>query len=83
MIVIVSFQTWQDLKKNVKNKAIQIKKHANATGGGGPPEKMDDTDETVLDLINPISFEGIPNVEESEINFKLGNNMENNNQVSN
>ena len=49
-----------DLKVDVKKKAADIRRHRQATGGGGPPDQtLGTAEELLLSTINPQLFEGI------------------------
>lgn len=69
------FQTWQDLKRNTKHKASQVKKHMQCTGGGEPAEDFTPQEHEILDIITNTSTHGHEEVEESSVNFQFEVNL--------
>lgn len=61
-------QTWQDIKKNTKSKAVAAQKYVLGTGGGPPVKNLNEFDNKILEIMCP-EVEGLPNLEETPINF--------------
>lgn len=62
-------QTWQDIKKNTKTKAVVIKRHVYGNGGGEPSQQMTIADTEVLEMISLIQINGIENIKEMPLTF--------------
>ncbi|CAG9773203.1 unnamed protein product [Ceutorhynchus assimilis] len=70
-------KTWTDLKKNTKNKAANINKYQQGTGGGPPmPEdkQMTNIEKDILEIIGTVMQSGIKNVSETPLVFDFDNN---------
>ncbi|KAK9711825.1 Myb/SANT-like DNA-binding domain [Popillia japonica] len=67
-------KTWQDMKKNTKAKAVEVKKYAIGTigTGGGEPSKilLNAIDNKIMDIISPTLTEGLETVSETQAQFE-------------
>ncbi|CAH0561732.1 unnamed protein product [Brassicogethes aeneus] len=59
-------KTWQDMKKSAKRKNSQLKKYMGGTGGGPSRPLISEENEAVLNIMNTTSYEGDPNIQESD-----------------
>ncbi|XP_042900080.1 nuclear apoptosis-inducing factor 1 [Parasteatoda tepidariorum] len=51
---------WQDLKCRVRKKALAINKYKSGTGGGPPAPPLSELDRSVIDVLGPAAFSGVP-----------------------
>ncbi|KAF5293761.1 hypothetical protein FQA39_LY03246 [Lamprigera yunnana] len=58
-------------KKNTKAKVLKNKIHTNGTGGGEALPGLDAIELKVVNLLSPVSMEGLPEVTESTLAFDM------------
>ena len=56
---------WADMKGNAKKEGSRYKRQLFYTGGGSPPEPIDDISKKIMDML-PQQFESIPGVEDDD-----------------
>ncbi|KAJ8703709.1 hypothetical protein PYW08_016963 [Mythimna loreyi] len=67
--IIKLFQSWQDKKSKTKTKLANIRRQSTLTGGGPPPEPLNEEDQLILGTFSSASLVGHIDSNESIVEF--------------